>query len=176
MSSKIMQQSPQIFAPPAEITTEQIQKCLDENKQLIMAILENQNLGKSAECALYQTQLQQNLMYLARIADAQPQAPKMPSQMSPSPSPSPHSSMPRENYTLPSQPTTTQQQQGFMASKGPLPLHDQQQQQQHPRVYVQQQQLIAGQMGMRPTSTTSSIYQTMQTGHDNNLDCLEPGN
>lgn len=26
-------------------------QCLDENKKLIMAILENQNLGKLAECA-----------------------------------------------------------------------------------------------------------------------------
>ncbi|KAF0894928.1 hypothetical protein E2562_004928 [Oryza meyeriana var. granulata] len=36
--------------PAAGITTEQIQKYLDENKQLILAILENQNLGKLAEC------------------------------------------------------------------------------------------------------------------------------
>lgn len=28
---------------------------LDENKQLILAILENQNLGKLAECAQYVT-------------------------------------------------------------------------------------------------------------------------
>ncbi|CAM0874017.1 unnamed protein product [Alopecurus aequalis] len=58
--------------PPAGITTEQIQKYLDENKQLILAILENQNLGKLAECAQYQAQLQKNLLYLAAIADAQP--------------------------------------------------------------------------------------------------------
>uniref|UniRef100_A0A453I0X3 SS18 N-terminal domain-containing protein n=1 Tax=Aegilops tauschii subsp. strangulata TaxID=200361 RepID=A0A453I0X3_AEGTS len=45
---------------------------LDENKQLILAILENQNLGKLAECAQYQAQLQKNLLYLAAIADAQP--------------------------------------------------------------------------------------------------------
>eukprot|EP00850_Spirogloea_muscicola_P003304 SM000013S26473 [mRNA] locus=s13:489333:490568:- [translate_table: standard] len=48
---------------------------LDENKQLILAILDNQNLGKLNECAQYQARLQQNLMYLAAIADAQPQAP-----------------------------------------------------------------------------------------------------
>jgi len=40
-----------------------------------MAILENQNLGKLAECAQYQALLQKNLMYLAAIADAQPQPP-----------------------------------------------------------------------------------------------------
>ncbi|KAL6890361.1 hypothetical protein ACP4OV_009124 [Aristida adscensionis] len=69
-------------APPAAgITTEQIQKFieyLDENKQLILAILENQNLGKLAECAQYQAQLQKNLLYLAAIADAQPQPPQNP--------------------------------------------------------------------------------------------------
>uniref|UniRef100_A0A0E0JAL3 SS18 N-terminal domain-containing protein n=1 Tax=Oryza nivara TaxID=4536 RepID=A0A0E0JAL3_ORYNI len=72
-----MQQQPMPMpaqAPPtAGITTEQIQKYLDENKQLILAILENQNLGKLAECAQYQAQLQKNLLYLAAIADTQPQ-------------------------------------------------------------------------------------------------------
>ncbi|KAL6566019.1 GRF1-interacting factor 3 [Orobanche hederae] len=61
-------------------------KCyLDENKKLILAILDNQHLGKLAECAQYQAQLQKNLMYLAAIADAQPQTPAMPAQMSPQP-------------------------------------------------------------------------------------------
>ncbi|GER46346.1 GRF1-INTERACTING FACTOR 2 family protein [Striga asiatica] len=69
--------------PPTNITTEQIQKYLDENKKLILAILDNQNLGKLAECAQYQAQLQKNLMYLAAIADAQPQTPAMPTQMTP---------------------------------------------------------------------------------------------
>ncbi|KAK3419433.1 hypothetical protein EUGRSUZ_L00737 [Eucalyptus grandis] len=83
-----MQQPPQMIPvlpsfPPTNITTEQIQKYLDENKKLILAILDNQNLGKLAECAQYQTQLQKNLMYLAAIADAQPQAPPMPPQMAP---------------------------------------------------------------------------------------------
>ncbi|KAF9671042.1 hypothetical protein SADUNF_Sadunf12G0005700 [Salix dunnii] len=73
-----MQQSPQQML---SITTEQIQKYLEENKQLIMAILENQNKGNVSECASYQAQLQQNLMYLARIADAQPQGTTMPSQV-----------------------------------------------------------------------------------------------
>ncbi|KAF3782101.1 GRF1-interacting factor 3, partial [Nymphaea thermarum] len=47
--------------------------CLDENKQLILAILENQNLGKVADVVQLQNRLQQNLIYLAAIADAQPQ-------------------------------------------------------------------------------------------------------
>ncbi|XP_062182560.1 GRF1-interacting factor 3-like isoform X2 [Phragmites australis] len=68
-----MQQQQMPMPPAAGVTTEQIQKYLDENKQLILAILENQNLGKLAECAQYQAQLQKNLLYLAAIADAQPQ-------------------------------------------------------------------------------------------------------
>ncbi|XP_020276529.1 GRF1-interacting factor 2-like [Asparagus officinalis] len=69
--------------PPAGITTEQIQKYLDENKQLILAILDNQNMGRLGECAQYQAQLQKNLLYLAAIADAQPQSPAMRPQMIP---------------------------------------------------------------------------------------------
>ena len=67
-------QAPKTEAPPAErvITTELIQKYLDENQSLILAIFENQNVGKLSDCATYQTRLQQNLMYLAAIADAQP--------------------------------------------------------------------------------------------------------
>ncbi|KAL0917274.1 hypothetical protein M5K25_012325 [Dendrobium thyrsiflorum] len=70
---------------PANITTEQIQKYLDENKQLILAILDNQNLGKLAECAQYQAQLQKNLLYLAAIADAQPPTPSVRPQVVPHP-------------------------------------------------------------------------------------------
>ena len=85
------------------VTTEAIQEFLDENQTLILAILENQNVGKLNECAMcaaprcqlhrcpmkhstphaaypscrdrmhrYQQRLQQNLLYLATIADAQP--------------------------------------------------------------------------------------------------------
>ncbi|XP_022859463.1 GRF1-interacting factor 2-like [Olea europaea var. sylvestris] len=80
-----MQQPGQMFPvmssfPPASITTEQIQKYLDENKKLILAIIDNQNLGKLVECAQYQAQLQKNLMHLAAIADSQPQTPAMPPQ------------------------------------------------------------------------------------------------
>ena len=37
-----------------------------------MSILEAQQSGRLAECAAYQQKLQQNLMYLAAVADAQP--------------------------------------------------------------------------------------------------------
>ncbi|AQK39991.1 GRF1-interacting factor 3 [Zea mays] len=78
-----MQPQAPAITPAAGISTEQIQKYLDENKQLILAILENQNLGKLAECAQYQSQLQKNLLYLAAIADAQPQTAVSRPQMAP---------------------------------------------------------------------------------------------
>ncbi|KAJ6694133.1 hypothetical protein OIU85_004876 [Salix viminalis] len=53
---------------------------LDENKSLILKIVESQNLGKLSECAENQARLQRNLMYLAAIADSQPQPPSMHSQ------------------------------------------------------------------------------------------------
>ncbi|XP_076944174.1 GRF-interacting factor 1-like [Bidens hawaiensis] len=54
------------------VTTDHIQQYLDENKALILNILENQSTGKFSECAENQTRLQHNLMYLAAIADCQP--------------------------------------------------------------------------------------------------------
>ncbi|XP_059463155.1 GRF1-interacting factor 2-like [Corylus avellana] len=168
-----MQQSPQVFngTPTANITTEQIQKYLDENKELILAIMENQNQGKFAECAPYHAQLQQNLTYLAQIADAQPQAPTMPSQM-----PS-QSTMHQGLLMQHPQATMFQQQTGPIAPKLPFQLNDQhqyqhqqqRQQQQHQQSkYLQQQQLIQGQMGVRPGGTSGN-YQAMQAGLGNNL-------
>uniref|UniRef100_A0A803KZT7 SS18 N-terminal domain-containing protein n=1 Tax=Chenopodium quinoa TaxID=63459 RepID=A0A803KZT7_CHEQI len=93
--------------PPANITTEQIQKYLDENKKLILAILDNQNLGKLAECAQYQAQLQKNLMYLAAIADAQPQMATVPAQVAP------HPAMQQGAYYMQQQAAAMAQQQGF---------------------------------------------------------------
>uniref|UniRef100_A0A0D9VYM5 SS18 N-terminal domain-containing protein n=1 Tax=Leersia perrieri TaxID=77586 RepID=A0A0D9VYM5_9ORYZ len=60
------------YASPTTVTTDLIQQYLDENKQLILAILDNQNNGKVEECARNQAKLQHNLMYLAAIADSQP--------------------------------------------------------------------------------------------------------
>lgn len=135
--------------PPANITTDQIQKCLDENKKLILAILDNQNLGKLAECAQYQAQLQKNLMYLAAIADAQPQMASMPAQMSP------HPGMQQGGaYYMQQQAAAAmaQQQGGFplrMPSQftNPLQLHEQQQHHHQ----LQHHQAIPGQMNLRPT-------------------------
>ncbi|KAK9279346.1 hypothetical protein L1049_013025 [Liquidambar formosana] len=149
-----MQQPPQMIPvmpsfPPTNITTEQIQKYLDENKKLILAILDNQNLGKLAECAQYQAQLQKNLMYLAAIADAQPQAPTMPSQMAP------HPSMQQGGYYMQHpQAAAMAQQSGIFPPKVPLqfnsPHQMQEQQQQLHQQHQHHQQAMQGQMGMRP--------------------------
>ncbi|CAH9113451.1 unnamed protein product [Cuscuta epithymum] len=65
---------------PSNLTTDHIQQYLDENKSLILKIVESQNSGKHAETAENQARLQRNLMYLAAIADSQPQLPTMHSQ------------------------------------------------------------------------------------------------
>ncbi|KAF9667273.1 hypothetical protein SADUNF_Sadunf15G0005300 [Salix dunnii] len=123
------------------ITTEQIQKYLEENKQLIMAIMENQNKGSFSECASYQAQLQQNLMYLARIADAQPQGTTMPSKLP---------TLKQEQYMKPSH-VAMHQQPMFFNQKLPFQMNDQQEQQLPPHLH--QQQLLQGQMRMGPSAT-----------------------
>nr|CAD1841727.1 unnamed protein product [Ananas comosus var. bracteatus] len=78
MQQHLMQMQQPIMAAYAsqnQVTTDIIQQYLDENKQLILAILDNQSSGKAEECAQNQARLQRNLMYLAAIADSQPQVP-----------------------------------------------------------------------------------------------------
>nr|AFK36530.1 unknown [Lotus japonicus] len=76
-----MQMQPMMAAYyPNNVTTDHIQQYLDENKSLILKIVESQNSGKLTECAENQARLQRNLMYLAAIADSQPQPPNMPGQ------------------------------------------------------------------------------------------------
>lgn len=73
-----MQMQPMMAAYyPNNVTTDHIQQYLDENKSLILKIVESQNSGKLGECAENQARLQRNLMYLAAIADSQPQPPSM---------------------------------------------------------------------------------------------------
>ncbi|CAK9158230.1 unnamed protein product [Ilex paraguariensis] len=145
--------------PSNTITTEQIQKYLDENKQLILAILENQNLGKLAECAQYQALLQRNLMYLAAIADAQPQGSTLPSQMAP------QSVLQPGNYMQQTQAAAPQQHQGVPGPRLPfqhnaLRPQDQQQQLLH---FQQQQQLLQGHLGLR-SNANNGMHQAMQPG------------
>ncbi|CAI8607735.1 unnamed protein product [Vicia faba] len=155
-----MQQTPQMIPmmpsfPQTNITTEQIQKYLDENKKLILAILDNQNLGKLAECAQYQAQLQKNLMYLAAIADAQPQTPTLPPQMAP------HPAMQQGFFMQHPQAAAMAQQQGMFPQKMPMQfggnphqMQDQQQQQQQQL----HQQAMQGQMGHRPGGINNGMH------------------
>ncbi|XP_062201680.1 GRF1-interacting factor 3-like [Phragmites australis] len=143
-----MQPQAPAMTPAAGITTEQIQKYLDENKQLIVAILENQNLGKLAECAQYQAQLQKNLLYLAAIADNQPQtAASRPQMVPPGASPGVGQYMSQVPMFPPRTPLTPQQMQ------------EQQLQQQQ----QQQAQLLnfTGQMVVRP-GMVNGIPQPLQ--------------
>ncbi|TMW99350.1 hypothetical protein EJD97_002685 [Solanum chilense] len=78
----LMQMQPMMAAYyPNNVTTDHIQQFLDENKSLILKIVESQNSGKISECAESQAKLQRNLMYLAAIADSQPPPPNMHSQL-----------------------------------------------------------------------------------------------
>ncbi|KAK7275422.1 hypothetical protein RIF29_16538 [Crotalaria pallida] len=160
-----MQQTPQMIPvmpsfPPTNITTEQIQKYLDENKKLILAILDNQNLGKLAECAQYQAQLQKNLMYLAAIADAQPQTPTMAPQMAS------HPAMQQGFYMQHPQAAAMAQQPGLFPPKMPMQFgnphqmqeQQQQQQQQQQQLHQQHQQAIQGQMGLRPGGPNNGMH------------------
>ncbi|GKV13162.1 hypothetical protein SLEP1_g24218 [Rubroshorea leprosula] len=153
-----MQQPPQMIPvmpsfPPTNITTEQIQKYLDENKKLILAILDNQNLGKLPECAQYQAQLQKNLMYLAAIADAQPQtAPTMPPQIAP------HPGMQPGYFMQHPQAAALAQQPGLFPPKMPMQFNNPHQIQDPQQHLHQQHQAIQGQMGIRPGGPTNGMH------------------
>ncbi|KAI4385186.1 hypothetical protein MLD38_003240 [Melastoma candidum] len=151
------QQQQQMFPampsfPPTNVTTEQIQKFLDENKKLILAILDNQNLGKLSECAQYQAQLQKNLMYLAAIADSQPPTPTIPAQVAP------HPAMQQGTYFMQHpQAAVMAQQQGHFPPKmqmqfgSPHQVPD-------PQLSLHQQQAIQSQMGMRPVGPGNGLH------------------
>ncbi|XAR52159.1 hypothetical protein NMG60_11020082 [Bertholletia excelsa] len=147
---------------PPHITTEEVQKYLDENTRLILAIMEYQNLGKSDECAQLQAQLQKNLVFLAALADAQP--PTYPSQ-------------------TPQQSTGQQEPQ----MQQPQPAKNQQQSLYSPQLATPQQQtlcptqrmafqfsasqLMQGQMGAAALGTAGTLVDVQGGGsggkHDN---------
>eukprot|EP00249_Psilotum_nudum_P005949 c19347_g1_i1 orf=273-1001(+) len=121
---------------PHNVTTEVIQKYLDENKQLILAILDNQNLGKLNECAQYQARLQANLMFLASIADAQPQPPPVHAQVPPQ-------AVLQQGSHFMSHPQAQQQlaqQSALMMNRNPLQYTQQQLSSLHQVQQLQQQQ------------------------------------
>ncbi|XP_078437385.1 SSXT family protein isoform X2 [Wolffia australiana] len=132
---------------PGNVTTDLIQQYLDENKQLILAILDNQNSGKLDECALNQAKLQRNLMYLAAIADSQPQIPTV-TQFPPNPL------MQSSSRYMQPPPQPISSAQPLMMSRSPMlyaqsPFQAMQQQQQHQQ---HQQQDLHSQLGMGGSS------------------------
>lgn len=171
------QSSSELFdTHPALVTTQQIQKCLDENYRLILALLDNQNSGKVvAESAQYQEQLQKNLTYLAAVADAQPQPQTPP----PAPQVSQQATAQQSHIVQHPQSRVPQQQPG--GSLGPklpfqmsaTPPDDQSNQHQMIRFYQQQQQQqripfqhpMAGQMASR-MGFHGGAYSPMQHGFD----------
>ncbi|CAD6206536.1 unnamed protein product [Miscanthus lutarioriparius] len=121
------------YTSPAAVTTDLIQQYLDENKQLILAILDNQNNGKVEECERHQAKLQHNLMYLAAIADSQPpQTAQYPSNLMMQPGP---------RY-MPPQSGQMMSPQSLMAARSSMMYA-------HPSMSpLQQQQAAHGQLGM----------------------------
>ncbi|KAJ7557498.1 hypothetical protein O6H91_05G128900 [Diphasiastrum complanatum] len=142
------------------ITTELIQKYLDENKQLILAILDNQNLGKLRECAAYQSKLQQNLMYLAAIADAQPQAPPTNVQVAPSMQVLPSSMMQSGQHYMQQQPQQVSQQ-SLLGQVGQNSLQYMQQAQSFLHSQQQQYHVMSSQRNIMPSGNKGmSMSQT----------------
>ncbi|KAI4301947.1 hypothetical protein L6164_035179 [Bauhinia variegata] len=134
MQQHLMQMQPMMAAYyPNNVTTDHIQQYLDENKSLILKIVESQNSGKLSECAENQARLQRNLMYLAAIADSQPQPPTMAGQYPPG------GIMQQGAHYMQAQQMS---QQSLMAARSSL-LYAQQ-----PYSALQQQQALHSQLGM----------------------------
>lgn len=152
MQQHLMQMQPMMAAYyPNNVTTDHIQQYLDENKSLILKIVESQNSGKLSECAENQARLQRNLMYLAAIADSQPQPPTM--QMAPS------GIMQPGSHYLQHQQAQQMTPQALMAARSSA-LYSQQQ-----YLALQQQQAMHSQLGM--SSGGSSGLHMMQQSEAN---------
>ncbi|KAJ8759454.1 hypothetical protein K2173_006996 [Erythroxylum novogranatense] len=142
MQQHLMQMQPMMAAYyPSNVTTDHIQQYLDENKSLILKIVESQNSGKLSECAENQARLQRNLMYLAAIADSQPQPPNMHSQY-----PSTSIMQPGTHY-MQHQQAQQMAQQSLLAARSSM-LYTQ------PYSALQQQQALHNQLGMSSGGNT----------------------
>ncbi|XP_071712035.1 GRF1-interacting factor 3-like [Rutidosis leptorrhynchoides] len=167
----MQQQPPQPQASkfsPTLITTEQIQKCLEENKRLIMAIMEYQKQGNFQECAQYQVVLQKNLMYLAAIADAQPPSPQIPNPSQVMQMQTSATTQQGKNIMQQPQVVIPQQVSGGESSVQKLSFQQQQQ-----MLHFQQLQQLQAQMGVRPNPQNGMFG--MQQGMQSAL-VPNPGN
>lgn len=138
MQQHLMQMQPMMAAYyPNNVTTDHIQQYLDENKSLILKIVESQNSGKLSECAENQARLQRNLMYLAAIADSQPQPPTVHAQYPPS-----GIMQPGGSHYMQHQQAQQMTSQSLMAARSSM-LYSQ-----PPYAALQQQQAMHNQLGM----------------------------
>ncbi|RID76550.1 hypothetical protein BRARA_B03515 [Brassica rapa] len=179
MQQHLMQMQPMMAGYyPSNVTSDHIQQYLDENKSLILKIVESQNSGKLSECAENQARLQRNLMYLAAIADSQPQPPSMHSQYGTAGGGGLMQGEGGSHYLQQQQAIQQQQsQQSLMAARSSM-LYAQQQQQ--PYATLQQQQLHHSQLGMSSSSGGGSSGLHMLQGeaggfHDFGRGKLEMG-
>ncbi|TYH45955.1 hypothetical protein ES332_D11G302000v1 [Gossypium tomentosum] len=146
MQQHLMQMHPMMAAYyPNNVTTDHIQQYLDENKSLILKIVESQNSGKLSECAENQARLQRNLMYLAAIADSQPQPPTMHAQF-----PSGGIMQPGAGHYMQHQQAQQMTQQSLMAARSSM-LYSQQP---FYALQQQQQQALHSQLGMSSGGST----------------------
>ncbi|CAN7045433.1 unnamed protein product [Brassica rapa subsp. trilocularis] len=180
MQQHLMQMQPMMAGYyPSNVTSDHIQQYLDENKSLILKIVESQNSGKLSECAENQARLQRNLMYLAAIADSQPQPPSMHSQQYGTAGGGGLMQGEGGSHYLQQQQAIQQQQsqQSLMAARSSM-LYAQQQQQ--PYATLQQQQLHHSQLEMSSSSGGGSSGLHMLQGeaggfHDFGRGKLEMG-
>ncbi|KZV31009.1 polyadenylate-binding protein-interacting protein 11-like [Dorcoceras hygrometricum] len=135
-------------------------RMLDENKNLIMAILETQKMGKMAECAQFQAILQKNLMYLAAIADAQPQGSAATPTQLPTSSVTPPGSRMLQSHVTPVQ----QQQVGVPVAKLPFQLNSLRSQDQQNQLLQFQQQQLQGHFGLGGGMANNGMHLLMQPG------------
>ncbi|KAK8590234.1 hypothetical protein V6N12_024613 [Hibiscus sabdariffa] len=110
---------------------------LDEEKSLILKIVESQNSGKLSECTENPTRLQRNLVYLVVIADFRPQPSTGHAQF-----PSNGIRQPGGGHYMQHQQAQQMTQQSLMAARSSM-LYAQQ-----PFSALQQQQALHGQLGM----------------------------
>ncbi|RVW53515.1 GRF1-interacting factor 1 [Vitis vinifera] len=165
MQQHLMQMQPMMAGSHnlSSITTDHIQQYLDENKSLILKILESQNSGKLSECA---DKTSAKPYVPCCIADCQPQPPSLQAQREQSggspcgltnelvhpPPPyiiilfSPNMVMqPGVNY-MQHQQSQQMMPQSLMAARAPMVYA-----QQHPYLALQQQQALQSQLGMSST-------------------------
>ncbi|GLT80871.1 hypothetical protein SLA2020_522820 [Shorea laevis] len=143
MQQHLMHMQPMMAAYyPNNVTTDHIQQYLDENKSLILKIVESQNSGKLSECAENQARLQRNLMYLAAIADSQPQPPTI------------HAQFSSGGIMQPGSPYMQHQQAQQMTQQSLIAARSSMLYAQQPFSGLQQQQALHNQLGMSSGGST----------------------